>query len=277
MNNREDEDFKKNWEEAYRENQQMDQLTDARIKAGIEQRIQTGKNRKKIFWAASAAAVVIGMGMFFYKPSEPSSIVEPAKVETYISSDFTKPIDLPDGSHIVLEPHSRLVLSSDFGKTDRRITFTGKATFDIAKDKTRPFRINAKDFTVQVLGTKFFLDQTTGKEKVELFEGKVKVDHHGKITYLLPNQSWSKNIEKPVHFYYAADAKREFSFEDESLKNIVAELEQVYNIKIEYPKEYGDQKIKGSFSGNLNEVLSAICYPFNLKTEKKSDKEIQLK
>ncbi len=276
MNNMEDDDFKKNWEETYKENQQMDQITDARIKAGIERRIKTGRNLKKIFWAASAAAVV-GIGLFLYRPSEPDSALEHSKVQTYASSDFTKRINLPDGSHIVLEPHSTLVLSSDFGKADRKITFTGKATFDIVKDKTRPFRINAKDFTVQVLGTKFFLDQTNGKEKVELFEGKVKVDHQGKITYLLPNQSWSKNIEKPAHFYYTADARRDFSFEDETFKNIVSELEQVYNIKIEYPKEYGEKRIKGSFSGNLNEVLSAVCYPFNLKTEKKSDKEIQLK
>ena len=42
-------------------------------------------------------------------------------------------------------------------------------------------------------------------------------------------------------------------------------------------KEYEEKRIKGSFSGNLNEVLTAICYPFNLKTEKKSEKEIQLK
>lgn len=276
MNNMEDEDFKKNWEETYRENRQMDQLTDARIKAGIERRIKTGKKLKKIYWAASVA-VMAGIGLFFYNSSGSSSAVEQVKVQSYTSADFTKRIDLPDGSHIVLEPHSTLVLSSDFGKADRKITFTGKATFDIAKDKTKPFRINAKDFTVQVLGTKFFLDQTSGKEKVELFEGKVKVDHHGKITYLLPNQSWSKNIEKPAQFYYAADARRDFSFEDEPLKNIVSELEQVYNIKIEYPKEYGEKRIKGSFSGNLNEVLSAICYSFNLKTEQKSDKEIQLK
>ena len=276
MNTMEDEDFKKNWEETFKENQQIDSLTDTRIKAGIQSRIKTGRNLRRVYWAASVAAV-IGFGVFLYNPSASSSVVEQAKNQSYTSADFTESIDLPDGSHIVLEPHSTLVLSSDFGKADRKITFTGKATFDIAKDKSRPFRINAKDFTVQVLGTKFFLDQTSGKEKVELFEGKVKVDHKGKITYLLPNQSWSKNVEKPTQFYYAADARRDFSFEDETLKNIVSELEQVYNIKIEYPKEYGEKRIKGTFSGNLNEVLTAICYPFNLKTEKKSEKEIQLK
>lgn len=94
---------------------------------------------------------------------------------------------------ITLQPHSKIELAADFGETDRNITFSGKAVFDIAKDKTKPFHINAHDFHVQILGTKFFLDQTSEEQKVELFEGKVKIDYKGKITYLLPNETWSKN------------------------------------------------------------------------------------
>jgi len=275
MNNIDDENFKKNWKKTYEENQQMDSETDARIQAGIQSRIKSGNKFKKLYWVA-AAAVITGFGVLFYTPSSPAS-VEKVQSQFYSSVDFTKKISLPDGSNIVLEPHSTLELAKDFGKTERKITFTGKATFDIAKDKTRPFRINAKDFTVQVLGTKFFLDQTSGKEKVELFEGKVKVNHQGKITYLLPNESWNKNVEEKPQTYIVANVKRNFSFEDENFENIINELEIVYNVKIDYPQEYAKKKIKGSFSGDMNEVLFAICYPFNLKAEKKSDNQIQLK
>jgi len=271
-----EENFKKNWEETRRENRQMDDLTDARIRSGIQRKIRAGRNFRKIYWAA-AAAVIIGFGFIFYTPSSPAKPVEAAKIQMYSSADFTKHIYLPDGSSVVMEPHSTVELSSDFGKTDRKIIFTGKATFDIAKDKARPFRINAKDFTVQVLGTKFFLDQTSGKQKVELFEGKVKIDHKGKITYLLPNEIWEQNVKRIEKQYFAADEKRDFSFNDENFENIISEVEQVYHVKIEYPQQYGKRKIKGFFSGNLDEVLSAICYPFNLKTVQKSEKEIQLK
>lgn len=276
MNNMEEEHFKKNWEKTYNEKQEIDLEVDARIRNGIQRKIRSGNKLKKLYWVA-AAAVITGFGILFYTPSSPPASVEAVQSQFYSSMDFTKEISLPDGSSIVLEPHSTIELATDFGKADRKITFTGKATFDIAKDKTRPFRINAKDFTVQVLGTKFFLDQTGGEEKVELFEGKVKINYKGKITYLLPNESWSKNVEEKVQTPLAAGVKRNFSFEDENFENIIKELEAVYNIKIDYPQAYAKKRIKGSFSGNLDEVLSAICYPFNLKTEKKSDNQIQLK
>lgn len=274
MNNTEEENFKKNWEETYQENRQMDSETDERIRAGIQHKIKPANKYKKLYWAA-AAAVITAVGVALYTP--PPTSVEAAYPQFYSSVDYTKRVNLPDGSHIILEPHSTIELASDFGKNDRKIVFTGKATFDIAKDKTRPFRINAKDFTVQVLGTKFFLDQTSGKHKVELFEGKVKIDHKGKITFLLPNESWKENAENTAVKYYAADATRHFSFEDEDFKNIIKELEEVYNIKIRYPEQYSNKRIKGSFAGNLNDVLSAVCYPFNLNAKKISENEIQLK
>lgn len=275
MNNMEEENYKKNWEKTYEENQQIDSETDERIQAGIQRKIRSGNKYRKLYLVA-AAAVITGIGLFLYNPSSPAS-AEAVQSQFYSSVDFTKRVNLPDGSTIILEPHSTIELANDFGKSDRKITFTGKATFDIAKDKTRPFRINAEDFTVQVLGTKFFLDQTIGKEKVELFEGKVKINHKGKITFLLPNESWNKNVEDKAQTYLATDSKRNFSFEDENFENIINELEAVYNIKINYPQEYAKKKIKGSFSGDMNEVLSAICYPFNLKTEKKSNSQIELK
>ncbi|MDR2236448.1 MAG: FecR family protein [Chryseobacterium sp.] len=269
----EEKKFRNNWEKTYRENQKIDDLTDARIRAGIERKLSSGKSYRKYYWAA-AAVILIGMLTIVYRPSSASE--EAVKTQYYSSADYTRSISLPDGSRIVLEPHSILTLSSDFGKEDRKISFTGKATFDIAKDKARPFRINARDFEVQVLGTKFFLDQTAGSQKVELFEGKVMISHQGKTTYLLPNESWNQKSENTKQTYYAADSRRDFSFEDDSFGTIISELEQVYHIKIRYPKAYETKKIRGSFSGNLDEVLSAVCYPFNLKTVKVSDQEIEL-
>lgn len=271
----EDKNFRNSWEEARREDQKIDDLTDARIRAGIERKLKSRKNHhRKWYWAAAAAVILTGIFSMWYSPSPMPK--EEIRMQYYSSSDYTRTVSLPDGSRIVLEPHSTLVLAPDFGQTGRNITFTGKATFDIAKDKARPFRINARDFEVQVLGTKFFLDQTSGSQKVELFEGKVMISHHGKTTYLLPNESWNQKTENVKQTYYAADSKRDFSFQDDSFGTIISELEQVYHIKIRYPKEYESKKIRGSFSGNLDEVLSAVCYPFNLKTVKISDKEIEL-
>ncbi|OPB93306.1 FecR family protein [Elizabethkingia ursingii] len=272
MNKIEDEDFKRNWEEVSAEKQQLDARSDERILKGIERKIKPSVNIRKIYWAA-AAIVILGVGFYFFRFS-PSAQHE---TNIFFSTNYSKKVTLPDGSMITLQPHSKIELAADFGETDRNITFSGKAVFDIAKDKTKPFHINAHDFHVQILGTKFFLDQTSEEQKVELFEGKVKIDYKGKITYLLPNETWSKNSKNQNFHYYAVNAKKSFSFQDESFEKVINQLEEVYHVKIDYPDQYKNKQIRGSFSGNLNEVLSVIGYPFNLKPEKSNDNVIQLK
>ena len=93
----------------------------------------------------------------------------------------------------------------------------------------------------------------------------------------MPNQAWVKNEVKVLPATFIVKEIRDFSFEDEAFDHIISELEIVYHVKIEYPKQYAKERIKGSFSGNLDEVLSAVSYPFNLKTEKKSENNITLK
>lgn len=280
MNRPTDNNFKKNWEEVYKERKKIDHLTDARIQKGIERKINSTVSFKKWYWVAALFLIFSGIGTLFYFDS--SGVSNQHKKETTFSNTFAsynynKRISLPDGSIIIMQPNSKLVLARDFNKKNRRILFNGKATFDIAKDKTKPFIIDAKKFTVQVLGTKFFLDQTKGKQKVELFEGKVKINHQGKVTYLLPNEVWNQNTETITKKYLAADSQRDFSFNEESFGNIITELEEVYHVEINYPEKLRKKTIKGSFSGNLNEVLSALSYPFNLNVENISINKINLK
>lgn len=276
MNRYTDNNFKKNWEEVYKEKRQMDDLTDARIQKGIERKISSIVSFKKWYWVAAVFFIFSGIGILFYLDSSATSDQHKKETifpNTFASYNYTKRISLPDGSIIIMQPNSKLVLAQGFNEKHRRILFMGKATFDIAKDKTKPFIIDAKEFTVQVLGTKFFLDQTTGKQKVELFEGKVKINHQGKITFLLPNEVWNQNTETITKNYLAADSQRDFSFNEESFGNIIAELEVVYHVEIHYPEKLREKTIKGSFSGNLNEVLSALSYPFNLQVENINLKE----
>ncbi len=62
---------------------------------------------------------------------------------------------LPDGSHLVLAPASRLRIPAAFGRTSRDVFLEGEAFFDVVHDTTRPFRVMAKDAIAQDLGTRF--------------------------------------------------------------------------------------------------------------------------
>lgn len=274
-------DFEKNWQESFDEATELDSLVDKRIQAGIFNKIQKQKKRRKVYFSA-AAVILLGGLLVFSRFETPENIsfekVNYASVTFFETQNENKKITLSDGSEVTLLPHSSLQLSKEFGKTYREVSFKGKANFSIAKDKTKPFRIDADGFTVQVLGTKFFLDQTAGKQEVQLFEGKVKISHNDKITYLLPSEHWKMQVEESSsQKYLAVTDQKHFSFDDEDFGQIIAELESVYNVKIAYPKSFASKKIKGTFKGNLEDVLSAVSYPFNLSLEKKSKQEIILK
>ncbi|PWN71585.1 hypothetical protein C1631_002885 [Chryseobacterium phosphatilyticum] len=268
-------EFEENWKTVSEEQNKIDAITDRKIWDGIRYKIRKKRNIQKWYWAA---AIVVPLFIFLIVYNNVQNISIP-KERTYVyeSLEASKNIQLPDGSIIKLLPHSKLILSKNFGDKGRDIVFTGQANFNIAKDKTRPFRINAGDFHVQVLGTQFFLDQKSQEKKVELFEGKVKVEHLGKITYLLPKEIWMSDNDHSNYHYYSQEKQMSFSFSNSRYSEAIKQLEKTYYVRISYPDQYKDRIVSGSFTGDLNNILSIISYPFNLKIEKNNATEIVLK
>ncbi|MCS3870270.1 ferric-dicitrate binding protein FerR (iron transport regulator) [Chryseobacterium ginsenosidimutans] len=264
-------DFEKNWKSISEENQKIDGETDQRIWNGIQNKIS--KKRQKLYWAAAVLIPIFGL-LFFYNSENKLEQKQNLVFETKNKSQvFT----LPDGSHIKLFPNSKLSLQENFGKKERGVNFEGYGYFDIAKDKSRAFKINAKAFHVQVLGTKFYLDQKSPEKKVELLEGKVKIENQGKITFLMPKESWVTDVNNIEHHYYSPDLVRTFTFKNNNFSDVINTLKENYNIDLEYPSEYKNEKISGSFKGNLNEILIIISYPFNFKIDHSQKNTIILK
>jgi ferric-dicitrate binding protein FerR (iron transport regulator) len=268
--------FEKIWKIVSEEKQEMDSATDSRIWRGIDGRIKQN-NKRKYYWVAAAAVLVPLFGiLFFYKDFTPKETKNSLSAIILQTNEFSKTFRLSDNSVITLEPYSKLSINKDFGKKYRNVKFLGKGFFSIAKDKSRPFIVDAGGFSVEVLGTKFSVDQKSEEKKVKLFEGKVKIDHNGKLTYLLPNENWSTSPTKNDFHYYAVAAVKTFTFENTTFEDAITEIENTYGAKITYPENIANNQVSGSFSGNLKEILSIINYPFNLKTVFKNENEITL-
>lgn len=267
-------DFNKNWKSVLTENQKINEETDQRIWNNIESKISINRHFRKIYWAA--AVLVPFFGFLIYKNF---SVADKTSNEILFveTQNYSKTYRLSDGSIVKMKPFSKLVLDKNFGEKERLVSFEGNAYFDIAKDKKKPFRINAKEFSVQVLGTKFFLNQNPKSKKVELIEGKVEIDNKGKKTFLLPMESWVLDVNEKEHHYYNTSVTKTFAFNHQNYSEVIKELEETYNVTIEYPIKYQNQKINGSFTGNLNEILSIVSFPFNLKIYKTNEKQIILK
>jgi len=267
--------FEKTWKAVSEEKQKMDAATDSRIWRGIEGKIKRD-HKQKYYWMTAAILVPLFGILFFYKDFDSKEKKNDLSALVLQTNESSKTFRLSDNSLITLQPHSKLSISNDFGKKYRNVTFQGKAFFSIAKDKSKPFIVNAGDFSVEVLGTKFLVDQQSEEKKVKLLEGKVKIDHNGKLTFLLPQENWSNSPTKNDFHYYAISKTRSFTFENITFENAIAEIENTYGTHITYPQKIAKNQVSGAFSGNLTEILSIINYPFNLKTTFKNENEIVL-
>lgn len=94
----------------------------------------------------------------------------------YHQSDIAqvKTITLDDGSLVTLGANTKIQVNFD---TDRREVhlLKGQAFFDVAKDKQRPFFVDAEKAGVMVVGTRFEVYKQLDQVKVIVEEGVVRV------------------------------------------------------------------------------------------------------
>ncbi len=86
---------------------------------------------------------------------------------------------LPDSSVVWLNAGSKIVYSSDFNKHERNVSLEGEGYFQVAKNKTIPFVVDAFGLLVEAVGTEFNIE-AYGEEqtiKTTMVEGKVKLGH----------------------------------------------------------------------------------------------------
>lgn len=124
---------------------------------------------------AAAAAFLILTSMllyFFLNPGYTEILVQTQPGET-------KQIVLPDGSLVFLNERSSLSYDARLGQNrERRVSLTGEAFFEVARDTQKQFIVRAGSTETRVLGTSFNIvsPDTAQQVKVSLFSGKVRFD-----------------------------------------------------------------------------------------------------
>jgi transmembrane sensor len=120
-------------------------------------------------WAAAAAVVVLtALGVLLYQ-----TVLSWQRFETPVGEQRT--VQLAEGSVVNLNALSRVDVRIDEHTRDIRLT-RGEATFKVAPDRTRPFRVHTPDAIVEAVGTQFNVyARPDGTTTVSVLEGKVKV------------------------------------------------------------------------------------------------------
>ncbi|NNK88306.1 MAG: FecR family protein [Flavobacteriaceae bacterium] len=127
---------------------------------------KSGRVIKMPIWIRVAAAVIIGLGIFFTFFNTGNM-----EVSTLIAEKTV--VMLPDNSEVQLNASSRIEYNSKTWDKQRSLNLNGEAFFKVAKGKT--FTVNTPAGSITVLGTQFNVKQRTGYFEVKCFEGLVSV------------------------------------------------------------------------------------------------------
>jgi len=174
---------------------------------------------------------------------------------------------LPDGTKVWLNDSTRLYYPTFFCGAYREVALTGEAYFEVAKDKTKPFKVNVDNKSeVEVLGTHFNIDSYAddGGIKTTLLEGSVKVTQRpgqvkpasailrpGEQSTIMANAAGvSVNPHVDVDKIMAWKNGL-FNFEQADLKTIMAQLGRWYDIDVKYEGNIAARTFRGKITRDL--------------------------
>eukprot|EP00388_Colpodella_angusta_P016025 GDKJ01039723.1.p1 GENE.GDKJ01039723.1~~GDKJ01039723.1.p1 ORF type:complete len:372 (-),score=52.07 GDKJ01039723.1:172-1287(-) len=164
------------------ENEEVDELVSQTI-AKIDENANSTTKKIKLFytkqnqWLKIAALVILIIGVsisyqqILHQSIQPKGVYEKyvaastnQLIEVKNENEVTLPIQLIDGSLVLLKKGSRISYSKDFVGNTREIYLSGEAFFEVTKNPEKPFLVYANGLVTKVLGTSFTI-KAFGKDK----------------------------------------------------------------------------------------------------------------
>lgn len=210
---------------------------------------------------AAAAAVLFlfaGLSVMLFRAGDPgASSPQAGPAIRYASAGQIREIRLPDGSQMTLDARSEA--TGRFGSEARSIELVrGRAFFDVAPDRARPFSVTAGDRRIVALGTRFEVKVETAGLVVSLLKGEVSVgplDSGVAPARLSPGQQFVERGGRAVirRFDPVADDATSWTrgllhFDDVPLAEAVAEVNRYSPVPVVVPdREVAALRISGDF------------------------------
>ena len=204
--------------------------------------------------------VKLANGRITYQTGSEEVIVKPT-YNTLTNPKGSQVVDmtLADGSHIWLNAGSSLTYPVAFVGNERTVSITGEAYFEVASDKTKPFRVTKGDMQVEVLGTHFNVNAYYDEKdiKVTLLEGAVRLKSNEQSQILKPGEqagvSSIINVIKDVDVEEVMAWKDgRFKFNSVDIETIMRQAARWYDVDVEYRG-----KVEGTLSGGIARNVNA--------------------
>jgi transmembrane sensor len=240
-------------------------------------------NRKWMAYAASVTIFIACVTLTLYLSQSPrmfQSVVVYHRIEAvYGKIDY---ITLPDSSHLSLFPGTTIDIPSDFNSVNRKVFLNGRAYFEVAHNKRKPFYVLTSKVVTRVLGTSFEVNAKneakmvsvllrTGGVSVSNKSRELAILHPGqKLTFHPATGQYLKEQVQPDQLLTWVNG--ELAFNQTSFAGICNELEKWYHITIKVQdQQLLKKKITAGFKGQsatqVLDILSATA-GFKYKSEK---------
>ncbi len=154
-----------------------------------------------------------------------------------------KYILLPDSTQVWLNAGSTLDYPEHFNDSTREVTLVGEAYFDVKHAAEHPFIIHTGQIQTTVLGTAFNINAYSDQSNIQVSvsRGKVKVSRGNQLIATLikgqavkVSQTGDTSQEKVLSTNsVAAWQQGNMVYDDETLADITADLQRVYNVNIQ--------------------------------------------
>ena len=165
-------------------------------------------------------------------------------MERVVAENEPLEVVLEDGTVVIVNRNSSLRYSRKFDQEERKVYLSGEAWFDVARDSTMPFVIDAGAALVEVLGTSFNVNAYKDNPTVEITVESGLVALSGKedmkdliVMKAGSGGSYNKN-QRELKLIPASDPNsiswktRELFFDASTLREVVELLNKVYDTHI---------------------------------------------
>jgi len=166
-------------------------------------------------------------------------------------------LTLVDGTQIWINAASSLTYPASFTGKERKISLNGEAYFEVAKNKSQPFKVMARHTAIYVMGTSFNVSAYDDEDRVvtTLAEGKVQVANPFKKMELAPSQQAINYVAKNEIDLCNVEVDSVlawkngyFVFENQDITAIMKNISRWYNIEVSYQGPVSKRRFGGTFS-----------------------------
>jgi hypothetical protein len=239
---------------------------------------------------AACLLLVVSFSIYIYIPEffRRNIISDNRGMETQNNANTNQTLTLPDGSKVVLEKNSSIIVSEDFGKVNRTVLLKGKAFFTVVRNEKKPFLVRMGNLVTEVLGTSFKVGSDNQNKSIEVavISGKVSVyatSKNGiskklngvvltpnlKAIYNTENQTIQESIVETPQLLLPNLNKSDFIFNEIQFGDLRDRLKLFYGVEIIFVnREIEKCLFTGDLGGlDLYKQLDVACTSISAKYE----------